>query len=139
MGIRRFGSTRLVYGRDGERSRYWTKIAVVLLVISPAIMGTWWAAADVGVVSPGDLASGLVSVVVVALLVSGPIAATIQAYRNDGVLVSIALAVAPVVGLALFVGDALYVTILLGAYALVAGVVGFAVGAGARRMAGRRA
>ena len=50
---------------------------------------------------------------------------------------STALALALVVGLVFFVGDALYVVLILGAYALVAGTVGFVLGAGARRVVGR--
>ena len=41
---------------------------------------------------------------------------------------STALALALVVGLVFFVGDALYVVLILGAYALVASTVGFVLG-----------
>jgi hypothetical protein len=137
MSAERSDTHRLACGRNPEHSRYWMAIAAVLLVAPPILLGLWWVAASGGTVSPGDLASGLTAVVLGVFLGAGSIGAMVQAYLNGGALVSVALAVSPVVGLAFFVGDALYVVVLLGGYALVAGVVAFVVGAGARRMVGR--
>ena len=134
MGAHNSRRHRLLYGDGRQRSVWWLKVAGALFILTPALLAMWWIAASVGVVFPSDVVSNATTVVLVGLGIFGLITAAIHAYLNDGFLVSSALALAPVVGLVFFVGDALYVVLILGVYALIAGTVGFVLGAGARRL-----
>jgi DNA-binding transcriptional ArsR family regulator len=131
----------LVTGRRRERSR---QAAVATAVASIVVVGGWLAVRSAGATIPsvGPLGPGPAFV---SLLVGG---AAVQAYDNDGLLVSwlvvftpVALLAFGVVGIGLagegidhVVGVIAYPVVVGGVGALLLGTVGFVLGAGTRRL-----
>lgn len=125
----------LLVGRDRTVARQHLR-AVVALAVGQALFTTaTWALQDYGVPERNLVAFGAM------LALAGVVGALFNGYRNGGVLVSVALAVAPLIGavpavvLQQGVSDDLVGTALVvGGLGVWAGVVGFLVGAGLHRL-----
>lgn len=128
----------LFLGRDRARSRRYLGVAVGLFLGALGVLGLVWIVSRRGVSVP---ISGAWLLWTVALLTVGAPAA--QAYRNDGLLVSIALGVAIPLAfyLVLTTFDLVYPSedVLWGVgtalqFGVPAGVLDFLIGVGSRRL-----
>ena len=150
---------QVVFGRDRNRSVRWLNIAAVLVVVA----GITFAISGINFLILPDSPRGLFETILsyallgifavsIATVLTGIVAAAVHGYLNDGLLVSIALAAAPVVGLAVgyIVSDqiiyavdpktwaglegGLYVFIVGGSIVLAVGILGTVLGATVRRL-----
>lgn len=161
VGRTRSNADRVLLGDDRSVSARWTKLALGSVVVAGVALALGQA---LSVTASGDPTGALeilhgyvglaLLVVALAAVIAGLLAGTIHAYLNDGLVVSLALALAPVVGLAAgyLMGDrvlftvardewaalegGLYVFLVSGIFVLLLGVVGFVVDAGGRRARG---
>lgn len=130
-------ATSLLLGRDRARTRRYLGVALVTFVATLGAMGLVWVAGRLDASIPVDALWLLWAVALVAVGLP-----TLQAYRNDGLLVSVALGVAiPLAFYLVLTGfDLVYPTedLLWGVgaalqFGVPAGALGFALGAGGRR------
>ena len=159
MSYRRWDLTAILIGNNRVSSRRWLKIAGGLSVVACVgfavgnVVYTTGAVNPEGFVETGRdyVSSGLVIVSLLAIA-GGILAATVQAYQNGGLGVSIVIALAPVFGHSigymiseevLYYVDrmawaasegGLYVYIVGGFFVLIIALVGFMLGAGARQV-----
>lgn len=136
----------VLFGRDREQSVRWLRTAGWLFVATAGVVAVGFALSALG--AP---VGGLAAPVLGGLLLAGLLAGASQAYYNDGLAVCLALALAPVAGMAVTVSGALALRVLetipasgnpadpvtvfgsLATVAVLAGNVAFLLGAGARR------
>lgn len=128
----------LFFGRDRACSRRYLGVAVGLFLGALGVLGLVWIVSQRGVSVP---ISGAWLLWTVALITVG--APAVQAYQNDGLLISIALGVAIPLAfyLVLTTFDLVYPSedVLWGVgtalqFGIPAGILGFLIGVGSRRL-----
>lgn len=126
---------RLLVGRDRTVARRHLRVVVALAVGQALFTTATWALQNYGVPERNLVAFGAM------LALAGVVGALYNGYRNGGVLVSVALAVAPLIGAVPAVvlqqgasDDLVGTALIVGGLGVWVGAGGFLIGAGLHRL-----